>query len=107
MKELHAEGVATRSDPESCGRHREVATEALTGASMGAAIEPRKSLSDADPVHVAGRPHGQHRQREMRSGPAGSETRSTSRTFEHENREIPEAPGGAVLLAGRWRDKPE
>jgi len=62
MRELYVEGVATRNDPESCGRHREVATEALTGASMGAAIEPRKKLPDADPVHVAGRPHGAHRQ---------------------------------------------
>jgi len=44
MRELYVEGVATRNDPESCGRHREVATEALTGASMGAAIEPRKKL---------------------------------------------------------------
>ena len=42
MKELHVEGVATRNDPESCGQHRKVLVEALTGASMGAAIEPRR-----------------------------------------------------------------
>jgi len=107
MRELYVEGVATRNDPESCGHHREVMTEALTGASMGADTEPRKKLPDADPVHGAGRPHGAHRQREMRTGPAGSETRRTSRTFEHENREIPEVPGRVVCLAGRWRDKPE
>jgi len=107
MRELYVEGVATRNDPESCGRHREVATEALTGASMGADTEPRKNLPDADPVPVAGRPRETHRHRETRIGPAGSKTRRTSRTFEHENREIPEVPGRVVCLAGRWRDKPE
>ena len=32
MKELYVEGVATRNDPESCGLHRKVLVEALTGA---------------------------------------------------------------------------
>jgi len=45
MRELYVEGVATRNDPESCGRHREVATEALTGASMGADTEPPNTNS--------------------------------------------------------------
>jgi hypothetical protein len=96
MKELHVEGVATRNDPESCGQHRKVLVEALTGASMGAAIEPRKYIPEADPVSVAGRQHGPSRHREARSVPAGSENRRTSRTFEHENREIPGTPGGVV-----------
>jgi hypothetical protein len=52
MKELHVEGVATRNDPESCGWHREVSFEALTGASVGADIEPRKYIPEADPVSV-------------------------------------------------------
>ena len=56
MKELYVEGVATRNDPESCGQHaRKVLPEALTGASMGADIEPRKHIPEADPVHVVGR----------------------------------------------------
>ena len=96
MKDLHVEGVATRNDPESCGQHRKVLVEALTGASMGAAIEPRKYIPEADPVSVAGRQHGPSRHREARSVPAGSENRRTSRTFEHENREIPGTPGGVV-----------
>ena len=52
MEELHVEGVATHNDPESCGWHREVSSEALTGASMGADIEPRKYIPEADPVSV-------------------------------------------------------
>jgi len=97
MKELYVEGVATRNDPESCGQHaRKVLPEALTGASMGADIEPRKHIPEADPVHVVGRHHGPSRHREARSIPAGSENRSTSRTFKHENREIPGTPVGVV-----------
>lgn len=107
MKELYAEGVANRSGPESWGGLREEVAQALTGASAGAVIEPRKKLPDADPVCVAGRPRGTHRYREMRSGPAGSETRRTSRTFEHENREIPEAPGGAVRPGRTVQGHPE
>lgn len=35
MKELHAEGLATHSDPESCVGVREDVGEALTGARIG------------------------------------------------------------------------
>ena len=35
MKEPYAEGLATHSDPESCGRAREDVSEALTGARTG------------------------------------------------------------------------
>jgi len=83
MKELYVEGVATRNDPESCGHPREVMTEALKGASMGAAIEPRKKLPDADPVLVAGRPPGAHRHREMRTGPAGVISWLTKSAYRH------------------------
>lgn len=34
-KKSHAEGLATRGDPESCGHTREGVTEALTGALAG------------------------------------------------------------------------
>ena len=96
MKKLHVEGVATRNDPESCGLPREGCAEALTGASVGAAIEPRKYIPEADPVSVVGRQHGTNRHREDRSIPAGSENQRTSRTSKHENREIPGMPGGVV-----------
>jgi hypothetical protein len=35
MKEPYAEGLATHSDPESCGHAREDMSEALTGARTG------------------------------------------------------------------------
>lgn len=35
MKESYGEGLATHADPESCGRHRKVAFEALTGDHAG------------------------------------------------------------------------
>ncbi len=92
MKELHAEGIANRSDPESCGRHRKVPTEALTGAPAGADTESRKLLPDADPLTEWGRPHVERRYSEVLGDPAGSKTRRTSRTFKHENREAPVLP---------------
>ena len=45
MKELHAEGLATRSDPESCVASCEGRGEALTGARAGRASEPRNQDS--------------------------------------------------------------
>ncbi|MBA3697845.1 MAG: group II intron reverse transcriptase/maturase [Planctomycetes bacterium] len=89
MKELYAEGIANHSDPESCGQHREVFSEALTGALPGADTESRKHLPDADPMTLRGRPHAERRHSEALGDPAGSKTRRTARTFRHENRETP------------------
>jgi len=96
MQERYAEGGVNHSDPESWGRRRKASTQALTGASVGADIEPRKYIPDVDPVSVAGRQHGQPHHDQRQPDPAGSETRRTPRTFEHENREIPEVPGGVA-----------
>ena len=41
MKVQYGEEVANHSDPESCGAHREVCVEALTGETGRPAIEPR------------------------------------------------------------------
>ena len=41
MEELYVEGVAIHGGPESCVGAREGAGEALTGARVGRAIEPR------------------------------------------------------------------
>lgn len=41
MEELHAEGLATHGDPESCVDVPRGRGEALTGARAGRAIEPR------------------------------------------------------------------
>lgn len=54
MKEPHAEGVATHGGPESCGGPRERSVEALTGARVGWAIEPRNQDSlDAHGVDMS------------------------------------------------------
>jgi hypothetical protein len=45
MKVPHKKGVANHLGPESCGRRREAASEALTGELTGRAIEPRKTFN--------------------------------------------------------------
>jgi hypothetical protein len=51
MEELHAEGLATHGDAESCAASREGRGEALTGARAGRAIEPRNvGIRGADAV---------------------------------------------------------
>ncbi|CAM2194946.1 RNA-directed DNA polymerase [Paraburkholderia kururiensis] len=45
MKVQHGEEVANHSGPESCGMHREVQVEALTGETGRPAIEPRNRQS--------------------------------------------------------------
>ena len=45
MEELHTEGLATRSDPESCVDDPRGRGEALAGVRAGRAIEPRNQLS--------------------------------------------------------------
>ena len=65
MKELCIEGVATHDDPESCVGVRKGAGEALTGANVGRAIEPRNSpIGSAEAVeHVEGNTAGSARSR--------------------------------------------
>ena len=98
MKELYAEGLVTHSDPESWGRTRKDPAQALTGALAGPDTEPRKLLSDVDPVPVAGRPNGLARHDECQADPTRSMTQGTSGTFDHENREILQVPGGVARL---------
>ena len=94
MRELHVEGLASHSDPESCVTPREVRGEALTGALVGPAIEPRKFIPVADTVTVAGRQHGSDREREIGPEPAGSENRGMSGTFKHYTLETSVVAGG-------------
>jgi hypothetical protein len=109
MKESHGEGAATHTDPESCGATREGGGEALTGARSGREIEPRKitagrspapALRDADALTSCGRLHLAYRHREMRQGPARSETPRTYGNTSHENREI-QCPPEAEDAEGR------
>ena len=101
MKESYGEGLATHTDPESCGAVRKDRVEALTGARAGRVSScERKLLRDADAVGESGRPHQSPRYRERRMGPARSETPSTYASTLRGNRAIP-CPPGAVSAPGR------
>ena len=107
MQEPHSEGVATHTDPESCGVHRKVKAEALTGARTGRVLSlERERLRDADAVGGCGRQYRTHREREMRPGPAGSETPGMYGNTTLENREVlcPPAADKAAGRAGKSKD---
>jgi len=100
MKELYIEGIANHDDPESCVTVRKGGGEALTGARIGRAIEPRNHLvRGADAVSRCGRQHHQQRYRKLLVGPARSENPSMYGTSMCENREIPRSP--VPLITGR------
>ena len=90
MKESHIEGVATHDDPESCATAREGEGEALTGVRTGAVLSREiRHSGTPTPLTEAEGNTSPGRYREPEGGPARSETRSTCRTFQHENREVP------------------
>jgi len=100
MRELYIEGVATHDGPESCVGVREDGGEALTGACVGWAIEPRNHLvRGADVVSRDGRPHHRPRYRKLPVDPARSENLCMRGTSMRENREIPCSP--VVLIRRR------
>jgi RNA-directed DNA polymerase len=101
MKESYAEGLATHSGPESCGTARKGSIEALTGVRAGrVSSRERSKLRDADAVRIAEGTTVAHRYREMRPGPARSQTPCTYGNISHENREVPGSPA-ADGVAGR------
>ena len=101
MKESYGEGLASHTDPESCGAAREDRVEALTGARAGRVFSrERTSLRGADAVRRSGRLHPARRYRETRRDPARSETPGTYGSTSHENREIHWSPA-AMAAAGR------
>ena len=107
MKESYGEGLATHTDPESCGAAREGGVEALTGARAGRVISrERNFLRGADAVGRSGRPHPAHRYREMRRDPARSEIPSTYGNTMCGNREILCSPvaDGAAGRVGKSKD---
>ena len=107
MKESYGEGVASHTDPESCGAAREDSVEALTGACAGRVFSrERPSLRGADAVGESGRLHLGHRHREMLLGPARSETPCTYGHTSHENREVLCSPAadGAAGRVGKSKD---
>ncbi len=107
MKESYVEGLAVHSGPESCVSARKGGSEALTGVRAGRVLSrERRSLRGADAVGEGGRPHSAHRYREMRRGPARSETPSMYGNTSRENREVPCPPAedGAVGRVGKSKD---
>jgi RNA-directed DNA polymerase len=101
MKESDGEGLATHTDPESCGATREGGVEALTGARAGRVLSRERTyLRGADAVRRRGRRHPGPRYRERPRDPARSETPGTYGHTSHENREIPWVPA-AMAAAGR------
>jgi RNA-directed DNA polymerase len=112
MKESYVEGLAAHSGPESCVVVRKVKGEALTGVRAGRVLSrernpcPRAGLRDADAVGEGGRPYSAHRYREMRRGPARSETPCMYGNTSRENREIPCPPAadGAAGRVGKSKD---
>jgi RNA-directed DNA polymerase len=107
MKESHGEGLATHTDPESCGVACKGDVEALTGARAGQVFSRENVLlRGADAVRRSGRQHPAHRYREMRWDPARSETLCTHGNTSHENREIlcPPAVDGAAGRVGKSKD---
>ena len=101
MKESYGEGLATHTDPESCGAVCKGRVEALTGARAGRVFSRETiTLWDADAVGESGRRHQAYRYREIRLGPTRSETPSTFGRTSCGSREVPCSPV-AVGLAGR------
>jgi len=107
MKESYVEGLAAHGGPESCVAVRKGRSEALTGVRAGRVLSrERNLLRDADAVRRSGRQHSAHRYREMRRGPARSETPSMYGNTSRENREIPCSPAadGAAGRVGKFKD---
>ena len=107
MKESCAEGLATHSDPESCGSSRKWDIEALTGVRAGRVLSrERRKVRDADAVVRAEGTTVAQRYREMRLGPARSETPCTYGNTSHENREVlgPPTINGVVGRVGKSKD---
>jgi hypothetical protein len=96
MRELYIGGVAIHGDPESCVGVCEGVGEALAGARVGWAIEPRVSRG-ADAVEMVGRQHRWQRFREP-ADPARSKNLCMRGISMRENREVQGSP--AQLITG-------
>lgn len=100
MEEPYTEGLAPHGGPESCVGVREGVGEALTGARVGRAIEPRNQPSGVPTpsLGVEGNTAGSV-MRELLVGPARSENLCMRGTSMRENREVPCSP--VPVIGGR------
>ncbi len=75
MEESHGEGLASRTDPESCVDGREAGGEALTGAHTGQPLSREIPFSrSADAVIVPERPPNKEWPQCVRGGGGGKAT---------------------------------
>ena len=88
MKELHGEGLAPHTDPESCVDGRKAGGEALTGARAGRVLSPVRSYQERRRTSDSGRQHGRSCTSLTAAGFSGSETPCMRGTNKCENREI-------------------
>jgi RNA-directed DNA polymerase len=94
MKESYGEGVASHTDPKSCGGGSNATAEALIGARAGGVLSREIPSSGCRHCPTGGRQDQTSRERETRVDPARSETSSTYGNTMHGNREIPGLPRG-------------
>lgn len=93
MKVRYGEDVANHSGPESCGRHREVPVEALTGETGRPAIEPRNQESGTPTLLSEAEGNTEHGvNRKPGSGPARSKTLSMPGSLLHRSWEVSSVP---------------
>ena len=107
MKVSYGEGIASHTGPESCGCTRKGAVEALTGGRAGWVSSPViLNVRDADALMSRGRLNRPARQREGRSGPAGSQTPCTHASTSQGGTTPPSKTNGTVTVSpvGRFAD---
>ncbi len=94
MKELHRKGLASHSDPESCGDVREDVVEALAGAHASRVSSCEiKFIGSADSVLVDARNIGNNNIGKILLNSSQSKTPCEHGTFLHGNRETSQVAG--------------
>ena len=99
MEELCVEGLATHGGPESCVASREGRGEALTGARIGRAMEPRNVAIGVLTLFKRWKAILRVALARAARGPARSENQGMCGTSVRENREGPCPP--ACVVSGR------
>jgi RNA-directed DNA polymerase len=99
MEELYVEGLATHGGPESCVASRKGRGEALTGARIGRAMEPRNVSSGVLTLSKRRKATPWAALARAAQGPARSGNQGMCGTFMRENRESPCLP--VRLVSGR------
>ena len=98
MKELHRKGLASHSDPESCGDDCEVVVEALTGAHASRLSSCEiKYIGSADSVLFEARNISNNVKGEILLDSPQSKTPCEHGTFLHGNRETSQVAGFEIL----------